>query len=936
MFRNRYQTLSQSERRAFWTALVIAAFFMVFAGTVFDTLVNAPNLQYRFANAVPFIVAVIALISAFLILNNKASAGAWLLQLGSLVFLAGNISQAEGFGFPSAFILLSITLYVPMQVLKGRGSSASLGIGLAGAIGMVILDTVWGGTRVPALTQDVTTAGILSITLSLLLIGTTVARFNTFVFRTKLIVAFALVALIPLVILGYYNNTIARNILTNESRSNLTDLANQAASRIDTYLNIQLEEIRIRAEEPTIVRYLKLEPFKRIGSPEEADALDTIQTFAQKDRGVFIRSIALLNPRGQNILDTSITNIGRNESRFDFFKQPMATDSPYLSNITFLKSGEGSIYVSAPVENEFGEIIGIVRAEYASGIIQSQLETQTADHVLAVIDSKTFLRIANTNRTDRLYKTFKDFNEDELTSLQDAGLMPQGAHESLYIPANTFVAGLQNLSNVNYFNAVSPFLNEEAVNTGTLLTTEPWYIVASQSRSTLLEPIQRQSQAGILISLGILMAASIAAFFAAQVLTRPITVLTGTAEKISQGDLTARSNINTQDEIGALANTFNKMTSQLQDTLNGLERRVAERSADLEMSRLISERRAQDLHAISEISRTISTEQRLDVLLPLVTRLVSERFEFYHVGIFFVDETRQFAVLQAANSEGGKRMIERGHQLEVGHTGIVGNVSQTGKPRIALDVGSDAVFFSNPDLPDTRSEMALPLNVRGQTIGVMDVQSTKPGAFSEADANTLSILADQAAIAIENARLFGQTQEALREVQKLYRQYQSQEWSEFVRQSPNIGYRQGVIEGKPLANPVQTDEIQKALQHGEVVVLEGSGEKSQPVLAIPVKLRGQTIGVLNIRAPKKKIKWNRDEINLAQAISDRLALALENARLLQESQRRAAKEQKIGEMTAKIGASINMRNVLQTAVEELGRALPGSEVVIQFQSSQEN
>lgn len=94
--------------------------------------------------------------------------------------------------------------------------------------------------------------------------------------------------------------------------------------------------------------------------------------------------------------------------------------------------------------------------------------------------------------------------------------------------------------------------------------------------------------------------------------------------------------------------------------------------------------------------------------------------------------------------------------------------------------------------------------------------------------------------------------------------------------------------------------------------------------------------MLNIKAPKRKSRWNQDEINLAQAISDRLALALENARLLQESQRRAAKEQKIGEMTAKIGASINMRNVLQTAVEELGSALPGSEVVIQFQSSQEN
>lgn len=281
-------------------------------------------------------------------------------------------------------------------------------------------------------------------------------------------------------------------------------------------------------------------------------------------------------------------------------------------------------------------------------------------------------------------------------------------------------------------------------------------------------------------------------------------------------------------------------------------------------------------------------------------------------------------------------MLERGHQLEVGQTGIVGYVAQTGKSRIALDVGADAVYFNNPDLPATRSEMALPLNVRGSTIGVMDVQSTKPGAFTDADANTLGILADQVAIAIENARLFGQTQDALNEVQKLYRQYQTQEWTEFIRQSEYIGYHKGIIDGKPIAAPIETDEVKKALKLGKVVVLDGGKEKSQPILAVPVKLRGQTLGVLNIKAPKTRTKWNQDEINLAQAVSDRLALALENARLLQESQRRAAKEQKIGEMTAKIGASINMRNVLQTAVEELGRALPGSEVVIQFQSSQEN
>jgi GAF domain-containing protein len=248
-------------------------------------------------------------------------------------------------------------------------------------------------------------------------------------------------------------------------------------------------------------------------------------------------------------------------------------------------------------------------------------------------------------------------------------------------------------------------------------------------------------------------------------------------------------------------------------------------------------------------------------------------------------------------------------------------------------VGADAVFFNNPDLPNTRSEMALPLNYRGDTIGVLDVQSDKPGAFTENDAQTLSILADQVAIAIENARLFGQMRQAREEAEALYAQIQSREWSAFIRQAERIGYQQTATGGQRLTKPVMSEEIRKALKQGRVVVVNSGDALSQPAIAVPVKLRGQTIGVLNIKAPLPNHRWNQDEINLAQAVSDRLALALDNARLLLESQRRAAKEAKIGEVSAKIGASINMRNVLQTAVEELGRALPGSEVIIQFGDS---
>src|SRR5690606_34214496 len=130
--------------------------------------------------------------------------------------------------------------------------------------------------------------------------------------------------------------------------------------------------------------------------------------------------------------------------------------------------------------------------------------------------------------------------------------------------------------------------------------------------------------------------------------------------------------------------------------------------------------------------------------------VISEKYGFYHVGVFLLDENRTYAILTAANSAGGQKMLARQHRLKVGEQGIVGSVTGSGEPRIALDVGADAVFFNNPDLPESHSEMALPLRSGGQVIGALDVQSTETGAFTHVDVQTLGLLAEQVSLAIEN------------------------------------------------------------------------------------------------------------------------------------------------------------------------------------------
>jgi GAF domain-containing protein len=355
-----------------------------------------------------------------------------------------------------------------------------------------------------------------------------------------------------------------------------------------------------------------------------------------------------------------------------------------------------------------------------------------------------------------------------------------------------------------------------------------------------------------------------------------------------------------------------------------LEDRVRSRTQELE-------KRANQLDAISGVARSTASLQNLEDLLPAVTRLVSQRFDYYHTGIFLLDEDRKFAVLRASNSDGGKRMLNRQHKLKLDTKSIVGFVSSRGEPRIALDVGTDAVYFDNPDLPNTRSEMALPLRVGGQVIGALDVQSNQPNAFTEADINILSTLADQVAIAIENARLFSASRDALKKSEETFTQYIQQEWSNYAKRLKTTGYKFDGSRTTPL-DIKDTQERAKSLpKTGRL-----SPEKENRELSIPIRFRGQVIGVLDVKSKSGSRKWTQHDITLLEAVAERTALALENTRLIESSQRRASRERTIGEISTKIGAVSDIETIMQTAVEELGRRIGGAaEVTLELESERQ-
>ena len=348
--------------------------------------------------------------------------------------------------------------------------------------------------------------------------------------------------------------------------------------------------------------------------------------------------------------------------------------------------------------------------------------------------------------------------------------------------------------------------------------------------------------------------------------------------------------------------------TELHDTQSDLQLR----SAELVSANAALQKRTERLRALAEVARTATAVQDFDELLPLITNIVSNQLGYYHVGIFLMDEFKEYVILRAANTEGGLQMLARGHRLRVGEEGIVGFVAQTGAPHVALDVGKEAVYFDNPDLPGTRSELALPLKVSGSNMGILDLQSTEPNAFDEEDVALLTILADQIAIAIQNALSLEQTQRALREAELASRQASGQAWEGYTSTAYIKGYRY---------DGVKSEAITRAAS---------DGQKDQEALFVPVRLRGQTIGQLKLKASTGNRLWTEDELAIIESTAERVAIALESARLLDEAQKRASRETFLSEMGAKLGTSFQLDSILRDTVEELGQTLKGSTVSFQL------
>jgi len=445
------------------------------------------------------------------------------------------------------------------------------------------------------------------------------------------------------------------------------------------------------------------------------------------------------------------------------------------------------------------------------------------------------------------------------------------------------------------------------------------YVGRELSYTTVFAPLIRFFLISVGVTAILVIVAGLGAGLLGRAIAAPLVALTEVARHFAAGDFSVEVPIRSHDEVGQLARAFNAMAGQIRQLVTALEERVQERTRALETS--------------ADISRRLTTILDINELLQYVVSSLQQAFGYYHVHIYLVDEATGELVMREGSGTVGRQLKAAGHKLQPGQ-GIVGTVASKGRAFLAENVDEVPQFFRNPLLPKTQSEFAVPLRKGETVLGVLDIQSDEKGGLNRDDLVLTQSIADQLAVAIDNARLFEEAQTAVQQVESLNRRLTHEAWVNIRRKVETDGYTFTPTQTAPAADwlPAMRQAVRqkKLVQYSQ----KGNGQVAATDIALPLTLRGEVIGVIGIERPADR-PWLEDELNAVQNLGEQIALALDTARLARETEKAAWRDRVVSETTARVWSSAEIEAVMRTAVAQLGERLGASEVVIQLGTAEE-
>lgn len=898
----------------------------------------APQLQGWQSNlvlATPIISLVASLISVVLINNRSIQAGlqfhAWALLLSGSVYAI----FLQGLGFLICFAVVNITALIVANPALRRDVPRLLVAGAVVGISAILLDALATGAQFRLLAPPSLNRYLwLIVALLIANYGYFASQhIKDFATRTKFILSLTWLALISLTLLGGLLTANARNLLTQQANDALLGAASHTVERIDTFIEENLSAVANEAQLPSLVDYLLFPPSLRVNSTTEDQVIATLWALHNKNRD-YISSYALLDLDGKVLLATASEDQLADRSNRAYFQQAVITRQPYVSDVEISPStGQPSLYFSSPVLSGSGQVIGLLRVRYHAAVLQNLIESSNdllgQGSFAMLLDH--FLHLAHGTEPQSILTAAIPLDQDTLDELEDAHTLTYLSSEEIFLTFPQLETHLLNAlsdpDGIEFFAIQENVANGQSYRAVTVkLDSRDWLLIFFQTRQAFLAPVEAYTSDSLLFALGIGLAVIALALALGHTLTKPINQLAALAAKVSQGDLTARVDIAAHGEIGALATTFNSTLEQLDNLKINLETQVIARTRALE-------NHAAQLQTAAEVVRDATSAQELGDLLNAAAELIKERFGYYHVNLYFLDEHQEHAVLKAASGEVGAQLLQSQHKLKVGSNTAAGYAALAGEPRIATHATPATEVFHHPLLPETRAQLVLPLMVDGQILGVLDLHSDQPQTFSEDDITLFQIIADQLAIAIHKTQSRVDAEKVLRQLEAAYSRYTRNAWKSFVRSgeyTDGYRYRQKKIEPIAELSPL----AKQAWQRAQPVSRAGDGDhgaETSAAISIPITVRDEVIGVLTLQFDSSNVP--RDTQIMVTEIANRLGLILENARLIEAAQRRLDIERATGDVAERMRQTLEMDTVLQNAVQEIGQTLGITEVELSLNPS---
>jgi GAF domain-containing protein/HAMP domain-containing protein len=709
--------------------------------------------------------------------------------------------------------------------------------------------------------------------------------------RWNLILFSVLLAVMPVAIAIAVTLYLGSEQATEQVKSQLTSIAELKRGQINRWLEASEGVLTLFLADAN--RRDQLINFVAFASPQEGGViqsnLNNILNEAVQAQPLF-EQFFVYNTAGEILAASNPDEIGKLVTRQPYFAHSLKSkyiQPPYYA----LGTADLAMLITQPLIDQRGQTVGV---------LAGRLNLNTLGQIM----------------TDRVGLGLS--GETYLVSLESHYLVtPSRFEDQGYVPTQAY-----------YSNGIDRVLNgEEGSGTYgdyrnppiTVIGAYRWLpelqvgLLAEIDEAEALATYTRAQN----LSIGIAIVAALAAigvgFYSATRISKPITALTQVASQITAGDLNQRAEIRQRNEIGLLAMAFNSMTAQLREFIGSLEERIAARTERLEIVATLSER--------------LSAILKVEELLKEVVIQIRDRFGYYHAHIYLLDEKRENLVVTAGTGEAGAQMKARGHSIDLdAPTSLVARAARTGEI-VRVDNVREAVdWLPNPLLPDTYSEMAVPIILEGQVVGVLDVQQDRIAGLDETDASLLRTVANQVAVAIRNARLFTEVETALKEARALQQRYIEQTWDKTRVTQKSVGRVQFSLgESTTLSEAIVMGAQQQALRYKKPTVValkrQQVDDANHHALVAPIVHRDVVIGDVQLHEIDPERKWSESELALITAVVDQVAQFAEILRLLDETQERASREQLISQISTKMRRAPDMETLLKVAVTELSRVL---------------